>query len=378
MLSELEVLEGFDIKPLDEKEFADEMKILKERKFEFQEGNGIAYSDSEFDKASVLIIDYDLFKISNDGPISFLTGETVSYLTRCFSKCDLIIGLNQFGKNDFDLSMKGNLESYADLNIGGIQLKNKGLWSVEREGFRPSHWIQLIDYLDDFQKKKDDIGGNIKKPIFKILGIPDVIAEILPPSVTDFIGNDPLIATFKDFVTKSGNGLSVKDSEEKAVEKITKETVCIIGAARISKWLERCLLLGQNFLVDAPHLVSRFPSLLKGDHSKVETWNKSCRLGSHKKLGIKHGPIEKSRYQKDFWISRPLWSWKSVSENDEIQEVRDPWEKEQSKFVFCEDATRFYEKGVCTAFEAELESPYIHRYVKRFKTVEYRPMYRLM
>src|SRR5258708_4989570 len=73
----------------------------------------------EFDAADILIIDYDLLHLDE----SYLTGENVAYLARCYSRCGLIVGMNQFDHgNAFDLSLKGHPESYADVNISAKQL----------------------------------------------------------------------------------------------------------------------------------------------------------------------------------------------------------------------------------------------------------------
>ena len=54
------------------------------------------------------IIDYDLLgSQAEKSPTGSLTGEIIAYLVRCFSRCKLIIGLNQYGSNPFDLTLRG-------------------------------------------------------------------------------------------------------------------------------------------------------------------------------------------------------------------------------------------------------------------------------
>ena len=53
------------------------------------------------------------------------------------------------------------------------------------------------------------------------------------------------------------SGLSDEPWDQGGIERV--------AAARLGKWLERLVLPGQNVLVDAPHLVSRFPSLVAAD-----------------------------------------------------------------------------------------------------------------
>lgn len=119
-----------EIKALDEQTFKDIMDTLNERRLSFRENGEWRDSRTPLDEASIFIVDYDLVK-STAG--EFLTGETVAYLTRCFSSCGLIVGVNQFGDNTFDLTLKGHPESFADLNIGSSQLSNPNLWGGHKK-----------------------------------------------------------------------------------------------------------------------------------------------------------------------------------------------------------------------------------------------------
>jgi hypothetical protein len=156
---------------------------------------------------------------------------------------------------------------------------------------------------------------------------------------------------------------------------MSKDALARVSAARISKWLERLVLPGQDILVDAPHLVSRYPSLMTGDVMDIETWNRTARLVSHEDLGLRTDLIEPFRLKKDHWLSRPVWFWDEVRECQDILEVREPWKMERPNWVFCEDASRFYEEG-CREFIADVASPFARRFVKNFEGVDYRPKVR--
>jgi len=270
--------------------------------------------------------------------------------------------------------LKGHPESYADLNIGSKQLDNPGLWGGETVGFRPWYWPVLPKYLDSFKKKVGDIKGNLNEPICRFLGIPKEIVEILPRTVGEFIGDYPHETTFKEFIAKSGNGLRGKDNE--AIDEMGEEAIERIVVARISKWLERLVLPGQDILVDAPHLVSRYPSLLKGDHTKDETWNMTAKFDTFEKSGLDYELIDEFRFEKDHWLSRPAWFWNQISDSQKIKEVCEPWKREKTDLVFCEDSSRFYKRENCKEFVFESESPYIRRYVRGFEEIEYRPIVR--
>jgi hypothetical protein len=367
-----DVAKSFKVERFENKEFFSELNILKKRQKNLRDGhNWKEFDHLILDDASILIIDYDLFKLSDQA--SFLTGEIVSYYVRCFSKCRYIIGLNQYGHNNFDLSLKGHPESYADLDIGSDQLFNPGLWGGKKIDFRPWFWPNIPNYLASLQKKIESLEPNLKKPICNFLGIPKEIIGIIPPSVSEFIGGNPQQTTFKAFLTDSKNGLGEKDN---FFDKIDTEIISLIAISRISKWLELLVLPGQNILIDTPHLVHRYPSLLKGSHSNVKSWNETAKLSTSENLGIDHERIEKYRFKKENWLSRPAWFLNGITNCQSIKEVSDPWKRESVPYVFCEDSSSFYKKEECKEFLAELESPYTRRYVKKFDKVEYTPKVR--
>lgn len=368
------VTNAFDVEIFDEGEFSESLKTLKERQKYLREGKSWEGDTSILDSTSIFIIDFDLINpLKPSGLVS--SGEEVAYLTRCFSKCGMVVGLNLVRGNVFDLTLQGNPKSFADLNISSYQLDNPGLWGGETEGFRPWYWPELPKQSKTFQKKVDDAKDHLDKPICGFLEFPKEVVEVFSRTIGEFIGDNPHKTTFKDFVTSSTNGLVGKDV--KAADKLDEEMMGRIAASRISKWLERLVLPGQDILVDAPHLVMRYPSLLKGDHSKVETWNMTAKFESFEKLSLNYETIERFRFKKEYWLSRPVWFSSPMSACQGIKEVHEPWTKEEIDFVFCEDGSSFYEKGKCKYFIAKMDSPYDRRFVWKFPEVEYSPKKRL-
>ncbi len=361
------IRDRFKVESMSTEKFKREMELLRERQKHFRGASNLKDS-SDLDTVDILVIDYDLLKLDFK---SFWTSDVAAYLARCYSHCGLLIGLNQFGQNPFDLTLSGHLESYADFNIGSDQLDNPRLWEGEANGFRPWYWPHALKYLETFDRRVEEVERNLVRPICQVIGLGDVV-ETFPRSVSEFLGPDPASTTFKDFVTKSGNGLSRKDKN------LDSRLLARIAAARLSKWIERRLITGQDILVDAPHLVSRYPSLLRGDHDVVSTWNKSASFLKHSQLGLDSKKIEKFRFGKDHWVSRPVWFWGELSRSKNIKEVPQPWTRESPKFVFCEDSSRFHKREECKEFIAEVDSPYDHRYLKSFPKVNYMPKVRLV
>lgn len=358
--------------PLKSADFESEMGVLTRRRQSTRDHKRWPHESSALDDVDIFIIDYDLLDSK-----AFLTGETVAYLVRCFSKCGLIIGLNQFGRNTFDLTLRGHPESYADLNIGSDQLYNSGLWGGQAKHFRPWYWPDLTRYLESAQRRISDVAGHPEDAICDVLGM-KAVAALLPRRVGQFITGRsralPAKVTFKAFVTSSGNGLTDKDHRN-----ATPEMIARIGAARISKWLERLVLPSQEILVDAPHLVFAYPSLLKGDPSNVHTWDRTSAIKAYRSLPLDHRKIEKFLFAKDYWLSRPAWFLEPISSSQDIKEANEPWTREATRFVFCEDVSRFEKREPCREFAANVESAYVRRFVLgKAKGVRYAPLVRFL
>ena len=226
------------------------------------------------DDAAILIVDYALYDLDAQ-----VTGERIAYLARCYSRCGLIVALNQFPPYDdeyFDLTLCGHLESYADLNIPSDSLANTGLWSEPWSHFRPWSWPLLPQAIVNFEHRITELDGNLDTKILEFLGFKDTKSLTLPRSVIEFLSQEsPEEMTFREFVNSTGSGNGLRGRNE---QPINDEAVTRIAAARISSWLEYDVLPGQNILIDAPHLISRFPSVLGEKVKDIDSWNRTASL----------------------------------------------------------------------------------------------------
>ncbi len=319
------------------------------------------------DSTDIFIVDFDLLHFY-DG---FITGEEIAYLARCYSSCGLIIACNQFirfGENCFDLTLKGHPESYADLNLTMKQLENSGLWVDQWKAkmFRPWYWPSLPQALNAFGNRVESIKSSevLDSPILEYLGIPEEITDTMLRSARAFLGpeDDVRKITFRQFVEDSGNGLRDKDTV------VDDESIARIAGARIHKWLERLVLPSQDILVDAPHMVSRFPSLLKSRKKTAADFDKTAVLNDSIENYLDMDVIKKYRFQRKDWLSRPAWYSASVSADENIEEVARPWNANAIKWVFCEDVSRFLPRNVAREFVADFASPFARRFVVDSKT----------
>ena len=359
-----------DVSEISPDRFRTQMQVVALRQAALRENKKPDFSGTDFDQADIFVVDFDLIKTYPGS--GFLTGEEVCYSIRCFSHCGLLVGLNQFGWNPFDLTLCGHPRSFADLNIGEKQLDKAGLWSGKSE-FRPWYWPDLPQYAQAFKWKIKDVLNNLDASILTMLGLREKIGTF-PKETRNFLGPGLKAPKPKEFCLKSGNGLRPKDN------RTTDEIVSRVTAARISKWLERLVLPGQDILVDAPHLVFRYPSLLKGNPEDLNTWNESVKFEDHTRLGIDHRAIEAFRFKKGEWLSRPAWLWNGVSNSKSVREATELWTRKPTKYVFAENTSRFHRRQECTEFLANVDSPYVIRYIRNIpeSDVDYTPRSNLL
>lgn len=377
-----EVRRSFDVEGVDNREFIAGFEELNARRKSAR--NGLSkHSKGElaFDAAAILVIDYDLLRIEHAG---YLTGEAVAYLARCYSRCGVIVGLNQFGDNTFDLRLRGHPESYADLNVGGKQLHNRGLWVEPWTGFRPWEWPLLPEACTAFRKRVEEIESLLDTSIVAHLRLSEGVIRTLPRVARDVLTKKGAIeeVTFRNFALDSGQGFKSRDKTP------GDEQTVRVAAARLVQWVETYLLPGQDILIDAPHLVYRYPSLLAGDAGDIESWNRTGGLSGREPPGIRHEVLDRFAFPRE-WASRPVWSWSEVSTSESIREVKDPWSIQRPEWVFCEDLSRFVPPEAAREFVADVESPFGRRYVsnpqsghlarltEELRAVDYRPQERL-
>lgn len=359
-------------------DFIGEIELLSHRQKDFRKnGTWDTTKRCMIDETSILIIDYDLFDAS-----PFMKAESLAYLVRCFSSCGIIVILNRFGHNPYDLTLKDHIGSFADLHIGQDQLDNPYLWGVKLpdnrsdvpKRFYPWYWPELPSFYESLQKRIDDVATSMenKTTIEAMLGFTQGTFNGLSRSMAQFIGDDASKATIDDFI-RSESVLEYKDRPRGDLNPIN---VSRAVATRISKWLEYFLLPEQDILVDAPHLVSRFPGLLDGNPKKILSWNHTAQRKSYDEIGVKTDIIEPFRYKKTHWLSRPAWFWHDVMEYDKIDDVREPWKISYPKWVFCEDASAFSIDH--KEFVANTYSAFSRRYIKQFDRVDYEPRTRIL
>ncbi len=326
-----------------------------------------------FDKAEILVLDYDLLHVDKDNARH--TGESLARLARMFSNAEVVVVYNQFQGVHFDLSLRGHLSSHADLNLDACLLDTPGLWADPPwDGFRPWHWQTLHRAVETQNARRQLVAEHFDEAIVDVLGmreedllgLSDTAVGFIAPDARDWEG--VRTHTFKSFAQSLGNGK--RTSKLLALD---AEAACRFAAARIGKWLERRILGPQNVLIDLPHLIQRFPFLLEDDLANPAIWT----------AAVCGGEEVKRRVPKGCWfepvgLSRPaVWSAR-LEEHKGIRERRASFDYSLvPPLVFLEDMSAFGQLQEATQFRAGHHNVYDRRFAQCVAGKVYTPQRRL-
>jgi hypothetical protein len=366
---------------------------LTERSRKFRGSNDHCEDPASLDDCDLLVIDSDLRSAEEAGLVS---GTDLAYSARCFTNVGCIVVLNAFGTNPFDLTMLGHRRSFADVNLGSEQLGNVGLWNLEHSlPFRPWDWPLLHLEAQRLRERTNWLlDDRLDQAISELFGLESSELEAIPRSMAAFLtaARDqkktpkPLPGiTPVEFLLCSEYGFLRHDAE--AIEKGDKSQRTVLArtaAARLTKWLS-LVAAGQDILVDAPHLASRFPSAVDGEG--VTDFNRTASLETGesaalvKQLGLDPDvePLHEHRFDVGPWGDRALWWGQRLGRSD-LLEAQKPWEFEAPGLFFCEDASRFLsEEESPKRFACDLDTPYRIRYIAQLDgDVAYRPRVNLI
>lgn len=324
-----------------------------------------------FDDVDILVLDYDLVHIDEDR--SRHTGEGLARLARTFSRCGVVVVLNQFREVEFDLGMRGHLWSYADINISADLIDTAGLWTDPPwEGFRPWSWQTLAAAVETQKSRQTLVVGSFEDSIVDVLGIQeedavrfsDTAFEFLAPEATNF--GDLARITFKDYLAHAG------DRDAMAASSDIAAATRFVGA-RIGKWLEREVLGGQDVLVDIPHLVERYPFLLGGDRQELDAWNEAI----YSPEVIRERVPTEAWFEPADFLSRPA-VWRHRFEADAgISETSYSFDYSTvPPYAFLEDTSQFARLEDAKGFRAGHHNAFDARFVKGIDYIRYSPQRR--
>jgi hypothetical protein len=360
----------------------DDVSQLLQRKLAIENGGEALGQASEFDPVDVLVVDYDLLHLDDTG--SRTTGEGVARLARSFSTCGAIVVMNQFKGPQFDLGMRGHLESFAEVNIEASLVGQTALWqSCEPEAgrFNPTTWTPLPDLLSSgrglaatFAEKGFDT------QIMPLLGLDAEALAELSDTAFGFVSQSAQTAedlsavTMREFLERSLDAPIVACLVEKA-----PQVLYAFAAFRLVKWLDRAVLRPMDVLVDAAHLLERLPFMIdtaKTDPGDASQWAKAA---ASPKDGLRWDVLEK--YQNvlaSSALGRPVFDWFRIAKDDQIDELQDDYLKAQpNRFFLAEDTSRFVEKAGLTRFRADFHNFGDRRGIEKLGDISYGPLRRI-
>ncbi len=321
------------------------------------------------DTADVLFVDFDLMGIA---PLGIAHGADVAYFARCYSECGVIILLNRYGDHPFDLTLEWGAKDFrelnhVDLNLGDRQVGNPFLWSSARDGgFAPWSWSDLPSAVARLRRRTRWIEARLHEdagaPLKQMLG------EALPRDMVAALG----VPKGASWETWADSAACRRDKDRLA----GPHDKARVAAARIGNWLDHVVLPGQDMLVDAPRLASRYPALLR-DAASSDDWNSTTDMHAISPL-LRARSVRESLFDDwQLWLSRPAWLWAKVRE----RALDQTWEsipQESLDVVFCEDTSRFLPSKRAKPFISGLRTPFARRYIHGVRGVSYEPQVRLL
>jgi len=342
-------------------------------------------------------MDNDLENLEDMRP----TAEEFLGQIRAFTRCFFTVVLNKNPEVDFDLNLKGDVTSKADISMNDRHLSLEWLWrdsslfeADEPEHFRPCYWPAIADETHRRERQVASIKSHLDETIVDFF---DLDAD----NLWTFVDRSALTAifaiekeerkaySFREFFEHSSLSLRVTDrltlvGKNDATgllpvppERID-EIVAMVVASEIALWMRRELLAPLDVLVDLPHLLERMPFLLAGPPDTLESWNRAvARDGGDGTLraDIYTRFVEPARMcgQRDqLWFGRKLFRWYELEGNEGVSRMLEN-DNSPLPFPLCEDTCRFHKAEDTTEFVVGFHNLSDRRSVRQLPDVKYAP-----
>ena len=184
------------------KDLSASLEVLTRRQRILRETGTLSMEDrSIFDEADIIFLDYDLLDMDTN---SYLTGQELAYLVRCYSPCGLIVVMNEGGSPTFELRLETPIDHFADLRISSTHLGNPGLWSDNFIGYRPWAWPILSHEVASFAARVEIVAERLDKPVLETLKLNDLGDWLSQRAVEALVNKGSLeelqAVTFRDVV----------------------------------------------------------------------------------------------------------------------------------------------------------------------------------
>lgn len=359
----------------------DEVSTLLLRKIAVEKGENPLAHATDFDEIDVLVVDYDLLHLDDAGGRT--TGEGIARLARSLSKCGAIVVMNQY-KGQFDLGMRGHLDSFADVNIDAPLVGRAALWKRLDEAtgeFNPTTWTPMPVLLDAARKLAATLAEKgIDAPILPLIGLDTAALAELSDTAFGYLSlkaqtaEDLAAVTLRQFLRRSLDEGFVECLLAKA-----PEILFGFAAFRLVKWLDRAVLRPMDVLIDGLHLVDRLPFMIdstKADVNDPAAWVRAAAEPSSSLrwdlLKEYHNELASSA------LGRTVFDWFRLANDDKIDEMQDAYlEGDPARYYLAEDTSRFVEKDALTRYRADFHNFGDRRGIENLADVTYGPLRRI-
>jgi hypothetical protein len=355
------------------------IQALVDRKKAAGDNGAFDFGDpTPFDEIDVLVADYDLIHIDDGG--NRTTGEGVARLAKAYSRCGLIVVLNQFSKVDFDLSMTGHLVSWADVNVDARSIGEPALWRPVAEGepFAPSYWSPLLQVADARKALTEKLAANLEIGVLASLDLhPEDLAGISDQAfafLSEQAKSLPELAgvTVRTFLRQH---LGSKDADPLMAS--PPDFAARLAASRIAKWLDRAVLRPLDAMADAAHLLERRPFLADASPQELEdpAWWADIRGVEGDKV---RAIVAQARLEiVSGLLDRSVFGMPRLEANVEITALLDAWDfAPTADVVFAEDTSRFIPRDAAEEFRAGFGNFNDRRFVEKLGEKTYGPIRR--
>ncbi len=360
----------------------EEVSNLLQRKLVAEKGDDPMAQVCAFDDVDILCVDYDLLHLDESGGRT--TGEGVARLARTFSTCGVIVVMNQFKGPQFDLGMRGHLDSFADVNIDANLVGRGALWNDVEPAelqFDPTTWTPLPKLLAAARGLSAALEADgFDTQIVPAIGLAEDALSLLSDTAYGFLSLEAETAvhlagfTVGDFLRRS--------LSEDLVETLSKHVPKILfdfAAFRIAKWLDRAVLRPMDVLIDGEHLVDRLPFMIDPDKADVAKASEWARAAAAPDQALRWDLLGKYKNETaSLVLGRTVFDWYRLSGDEAVDKLQDAYlDQQPERFYLAEDTSRFVNRQVVTRYRADFHNFGDRRAIERLADITYGPMRRV-
>lgn len=360
----------------------EEVSKLLKRKLAVEKGEDPTAQGCEFDEIDILVVDYDLLHLDERGGRT--TGEGVARLARSLSRCGAIVVMNQYKGPQFDLGMRGHLDSFADVNVDASLVGRAALWNrLDAAGkpFKPTTWTPMPVLFKAARTVQEKLASQgLKTPIMQLVGLDIAALAKLSDTAFGFLSvsaqtaEDLNAVTAREFLERSLNSQAVDCLLEKA-----SDILLGFAAFRLVKWLDRAVLRPMDVLIDGPHLIDRLPFMI--DPTKVDMKDPAqWATAAAEPQAFLHWDLLKEYHNElaSCALGRTVFDWYRLANDDKVDEMQDAYlADEPIRYFLAEDTSRFVEKNALTRYRADFHNFGDRRGVEKLPDITYGPLRRI-